>query len=232
MITALLLSAAHAANPTLNAVALDTAAIKWGINTVDRVECWLGNVLNESGGLVCFDESLTYTSAEHIFEVFRSHFTSVADASAYVNNPQKLGDKVYASIGGYAYRGCGWPQITGKENFVAYSASCGVPVPKLRTWLDTPTGSADAAGWYFKTHGCAAFADAGDFLSVCDVWEGLRPHTAGPEGWSTRQTWYNQVKAAFGRPAVPKVPYVKPLPDPVLSLTTDDLNEKELDDLS
>jgi putative chitinase len=216
------LSNIKASNPSVNATALAAAADKWKINTIDRVECWLANVLLESGGLSVFNENMNYTTAQRLMEVWPSRFPTLTDAKPYVSQPQKLGDFVYASLGGYAYRGCGWPQLTGKDNFAAYSKASGVPLVNLRNYLNTPAGSADCAGWFFSTHGCAAYADKADLLSVRDVWEGMRAHTAGPQGWLTCLTWYNTLRGAFGRPAVPVAPA------PIVESDADKLNDEQL----
>ena len=80
-------------------------------------------------------ESLYYTSAARIAEVWPSRF-SVASAGAFVRNSKKLANEVYNgrmgnamfSGDGYNYRGAGLVQITGRDNFRKYSEVTGVDI--------------------------------------------------------------------------------------------------------
>lgn len=75
-------------------------------------------------------ENMNYTSAARIAQVWPSRF-SVASAQAYVRNPEKLGNTVYAnrlgngnaaSGDGYRYRGRGiGAQFTGRVNYEKFS---------------------------------------------------------------------------------------------------------------
>jgi predicted chitinase len=240
LITATMLQKAGGANASVNAPILQKAANKYGIVTAAEVACGLANILNESGALTKTDEDMYYTSPEHIYETFSSHFPGgVAQAAQYARNPQKLGDCVYASIGGYARRGAGWPQLTGTGNFNVYSKASGVAVANLRAYLATPEGSADCSWWYFTTHGCAAYANVGDLLSVRDEWAGMRPHTNNPEGWAYVQQWHRQLVAAMGGAAATPALHagtgaaarviVPPAAAPKAGPTTADLNNASVD---
>ena len=81
------------------------------------------------------NESLYYTSAARIREVWPKRFTSVAAAIPYVRNPQGLANRVYAdrmgngpeaSGDGWRYRGRALPQLTGEENYRKASKLVGV----------------------------------------------------------------------------------------------------------
>lgn len=72
------------------------------------------------------EENLNY-SAKRLTEVWPSRFPSIASATPYANNPQKLANKVYGGrLGntgpddGWRYRGRGLVQITGRDNYAKY----------------------------------------------------------------------------------------------------------------
>lgn len=93
------------------------------IDTVEEVAHLLGQCYVESGGFKLVEENLYYTSAERLPNIFVTAFSAEKDklekAKTLVRNPQALGDYVYASIGGYKFRGRGYIQLTGKQNYQA-----------------------------------------------------------------------------------------------------------------
>lgn len=86
----------------------------------------LATAFHETGGkMAAIVENLNYTKAETIKKTWPTRFASIIAASAYVRNPQKLANYVYArkdlgniaSGDGWKYRGRGLAQITGKKNY-------------------------------------------------------------------------------------------------------------------
>lgn len=82
-------------------------------------------------------ENLNYTSAASIRRTWPSRFKSDAAAKPYVRNPQGLANKVYGGrLGntdpddGWNYRGRGFPQTTGKENYERSGKIVGVDLVK------------------------------------------------------------------------------------------------------
>lgn len=83
--------------------------------------------------LIPVRENLTYSSAARLRAVWPSRFKSDAAAAPYVRNPQKLANFVYGGrLGntgpndGWLYRGGGFPQTTGKENYQKVGRVVGV----------------------------------------------------------------------------------------------------------
>jgi putative chitinase len=69
-------------------------------------------------------ENLNYTTAARIRAVWPTRFPTEASAKPFVKNPQKLANKVYGgrmgntgANDGWTYRGRGFVQITGKDNY-------------------------------------------------------------------------------------------------------------------
>jgi predicted chitinase len=96
----------------------------------------LGTALHETSELRVFSENLSYKTAERIVQVFARQFNqadraaALADASQYVNAPEKLANRVYgrADLGndlpgdGWRYRGRGILPLTGKEDYRNHQA--------------------------------------------------------------------------------------------------------------
>lgn len=88
----------------------------------------LATAWHETSAFGRFDENLTYSSADRIMAVFGRYFPGGrAEAERYVRRPDALANKVYGgrlgNIGvsdGWLYRGRGYVQITGRENYARF----------------------------------------------------------------------------------------------------------------
>ncbi len=145
----------------------DTAA-KFQINTPLRLAHFLAQCGHESGGFRATQENLNY-SAKGVNGIFRKYFPTEAAAAAYARQPQKIASKVYAnrmgngseaSGEGYKFRGRGYIQLTGKENYTAFGKSIGEDI------LSNPDVVASkyallSAAWFFSKNGLHRMADEG-----------------------------------------------------------------------
>jgi putative chitinase len=96
----------------------------------------IGQCAHESAGFVHRVELLSYSSGDRIFAVFgRRHFASIAEANGFARNPEKLANRVYAnrmgngneaSGDGFRYRGRGWLQLTGRDNYRVFGERIGI----------------------------------------------------------------------------------------------------------
>ena len=86
-----------------------------------------------------FEENLRYKTAERLMKVYPSFFKHKWQAAPYVNNPEKLANRVYAnrygngdeaSGDGWRYRGRGPMMITFKGNYAALEKVTGLPLTK------------------------------------------------------------------------------------------------------
>ena len=143
-------------------------AIKFGINTPLRVAHFLAQCGHESGGFKVTSENLNY-SAKGLRGIFKKYFPTDAIANAYQRNPQKIANKVYAnrmangseaSGDGYKFRGRGYIQLTGKENYTAFGKSIGVDIPNNPDLVASAYALASAA-WFFSKNGLHKIADEG-----------------------------------------------------------------------
>jgi len=145
----------------------DTAA-KFAINTPLRLAHFLAQCGHESGGFRATQENLNY-SAKGLNGIFRKYFPTEAAAAAYARNPQKIANKVYgnrmgngneASGEGYKFRGRGYIQLTGKENYTAFGKSIGEDMTANPDVVASKYALLSAA-WFFSKNGLHKMADEG-----------------------------------------------------------------------
>jgi putative chitinase len=150
----------------------DTAA-KFSINTPLRLAHFLAQCGHESGGFRATQENLNY-SAKGLTGTFKKYFPSEAAAAPYAKNPLKIASKVYGGrMGngpeptqeGYKFRGRGYIQLTGKENYTAFGKSINEDI------LSNPDKVASSyallsAAWFFSKNGLHKMADEGSSDAV------------------------------------------------------------------
>jgi putative chitinase len=145
----------------------DTAA-KFGINTPLRLAHFLAQCGHESGGFRLTQENLNY-SAKGLNGIFKKYFPTEAAAAPYNRNPQKIANKVYsnrmgngteASGDGYKFRGRGYIQLTGKDNYTAFGKSIGVDMT-INPDLVASQYALLSAAWFFTKNNLHKMADGG-----------------------------------------------------------------------
>lgn len=114
---------------TLNefADAFNKYSPKYGIDTLTRISTFVGNSAHESN-LKPISENLNY-SAKRLLQKLSKYFNSTT-ANQYAGKPQAIANRIYAnrmgngneaSGDGWKYRGRGYIQVTGKNNYKAIS---------------------------------------------------------------------------------------------------------------
>ena len=145
----------------------DTAS-KFAINTPLRLAHFLAQCGHESGGFRATQENLNY-SAKGLTGTFKKYFPTEAAATPYARNPVKIASKVYggrmgngpeSTQEGYKFRGRGYIQLTGKENYTAFGKSINEDI------LSNPDKVASSyallsAAWFFSKNGLHKMADEG-----------------------------------------------------------------------
>lgn len=142
--------------------------VKYNISTTKRQAAFIGQCQHETGNFTRFEENLNY-SPERLMVVWPSRFPDMATAMKYARNPQLLANKVYSGrmgnsseSDGYAYRGRGIIQLTGKELYANCGSGIGVDLIGHPDWLLDPKYSALAAGWFWNKKGLNDLADSSD----------------------------------------------------------------------
>lgn len=150
----------------------DTAA-KFGITTPLRLAHFLAQCGHESGGFRAVQENLNY-GAKGLLNIFKKYFKTIAQATAYERKPEKIANLVYAnrmgngneaSGEGWKYRGRGYIQLTGKENYKAFDATVPEDITSNPDLVATKYALA-SAGFFFKKNNLWSVCDKGSSPDV------------------------------------------------------------------
>jgi putative chitinase len=145
----------------------DTAA-KFQINTPLRLAHFLAQCGHESGGFRVTQENLNY-SAKGLAGIFKKYFPTEAAAAPYARNPQKIANKVYAnrmangseaSGDGYKFRGRGYIQLTGRDNYTQFGKAIGEDIASNPDVVASKYSLLSAA-WFWSKNGLNKLADIG-----------------------------------------------------------------------
>ena len=145
----------------------DTAA-KFQINTPLRLAHFLAQCGHESGGFRVTQENLNY-SAKGLAGIFKKYFPTEAVATPYARNPQKIANKVYAnrmangseaSGDGYKFRGRGYIQLTGRDNYTQFGKAIGEDIASNPDVVSSKYALLSAA-WFWSKNGLNKLADGG-----------------------------------------------------------------------
>ena len=164
----------------------DTAS-KFGITNTLRLAHFLAQCGHESGGFKAVRENLNY-SAKGLLGIFRKYFTNVNLAMQYERKPEKIANRVYASrMGngneasgdGFKFRGRGYIQLTGKDNYSLFDATVPESILQDPELVATKYPLA-SAGFFFKRNNLWAICDRGaDLATVTAVTKRVNGGTIG-----------------------------------------------------
>ena len=131
-----------------------------------RAAHFFAQTSHETGGFKLFTENLNY-SADGLQKIFGKYFPGTLEES-YSRNPEKIANRVYASrMGngaeasgdGWKFRGRGALQLTGKDNYKAFSDYLKKPEIMTNPDLVATTYSFESAMFFF---------DKNKLWSICD----------------------------------------------------------------
>jgi predicted chitinase len=122
---------------------LGQAMVKHGITNRRRSIMFIAQVAHESGGFRYREE--------------------IASGQAYEGR-RDLGNNHPGD--GRRFKGRSYIQITGRSNYQAVGRALGVDFVSHPERLAEPRYAAQAAAWWWKTHGCSEIADTGNFVAV------------------------------------------------------------------
>jgi putative chitinase len=163
----------------------DTAA-KFNITTNLRLAHFLSQCGHESGNFTAIKENLNY-SADGLLKIFPKYFNTGINAS-YARQPEKIANRVYAnrmgngdeaSGDGYRFRGRGYIQLTGKQNYTAFGKSIGEDILSNPDLVATKYPLASAA-FFFNNNNLWTICDKGaDEATVTAVTKRVNGGTIG-----------------------------------------------------
>lgn len=172
---------------------------KAGINTPLRLAHFFAQIDHESG-LKPISENLNY-SAKGLANTFRNYFPTPQDTLRYEKQPQLIADKVYAnrmgngseqSGEGWKYRGRGFIQITGKENYHRLSNDTDINFLKNPDLLLDEANAMISAIWFWNLKGLNKFADKDEIKAITKRING------GYNGIDHRRELLKKYKKEFG----------------------------------
>ncbi len=187
-------------NPVINE--LDIIFDKYEINTILRISHFLAQCAHESGNFSVKQENLNY-SAKRLQEVFGRYFTTHAKALLYERKPVKIASLVYGnrmgngdeqSIEGYKYRGRGYIQLTGKNNYLLFDKSLnetGLEVDIIgNPDLVATTYPLISAAWFFNKNNLNEIADLGGTKEI--ITRVTKKVNGGTHGLDSRISYFNK----------------------------------------
>jgi putative chitinase len=180
----------------------DTAA-KFNITNPLRLAHFLAQCGHESGGWRATSENLNYSS-KGLMGIFKKYFPTLALAEAYARKPEKIASRVYggrmgngaeATGEGFKFRGRGYIQLTGKDNYRAFDSFVPEEIIANPDLVATKYPLMSAA-WFFNKNGLWAICDKGaDQGTVTAVTKRVNGGTIGlPDRIKHFNEYYNLLK--------------------------------------
>ena len=186
--------------------ALNEMLPKYGITTDKRIAAFVSQCAHESMDFRVLEEALSYKT-ETLLKVFPRYFgPGKENPEEYARNPQKLANYVYmdknrskaGALGnvkendGFAMRGKGLKQVTGRANHEAFGKTVGMTAEEAAAYLLTKKGALESALWFWGSRNLNEVADTGDVTRLTKIING------GDIGLADRQQRFAKAMAALG----------------------------------
>jgi putative chitinase len=186
--------------------ALNEMLPKYGITTDKRIASFVSQCAHESADFKILQENLNYKEAT-LLKVFPRYFgPGKENAAEYAGKPEKIANYVYmdknrskgGALGnvkendGWAMRGKGLKQVTGRANHEAFGKTIGMTAEEAAVYLLTKKGALESALWFWGSRNLNEVADTGDVTRLTKIING------GDIGLVDRQQRYAAAMAALG----------------------------------
>lgn len=177
-------------------------ATKAGITSPTELANFMAQVSAESQGLTRLEEGLRYTQGTSQIPVRYAHregdqALEAARSDALKGKPETLAELMYGGrMGnnergdGYKYRGRGYMQLTGKDNYEAAGKALGFDLAKDPDLASDPGNASKIATWYWQNRVPErAYADVkATTLAINGGYNGLDTRQAQFEKWQKNLT--------------------------------------------
>lgn len=174
---------------------------KFKFDTPVKLAHFLAQCGHESGGFRLTTENLNY-GAKGLLGVFKKYFPDEAKAKLYERKPEKIANLVYGnrmgngpevSGDGYRYRGRGYIQLTGRNNYAEFDKVVSENILQFPDLVATKYPLLSAA-WFFHKNCLGRCKDATD-ASVVSVTKCVNGGTIGlPDRQKHFKEYYNLLK--------------------------------------
>jgi putative chitinase len=146
------------------------------INTPLRIAHFMAQIDHESG-LKPISENLNYSSTLRLKQIFGKYFKGFSnyELSFYVNKAEVVANIVYSdrmgngnskSGDGWKYRGRGFLQITGKDNYIVLSKDTRIDFVNNPDLLLEEANALVSALWFWNKNKLNDFADNDDIIGI------------------------------------------------------------------
>lgn len=141
--------------------------IEFKIDSINRLAHFISQCSHESNNFTRVEENLNY-SEEALLKIFPKYFTPKL-AKDYARKPKFIANKIYAdrmgngsemSSDGWNYRGRGYIQLTGKQNYINFDKICPDNIVANPDLVATKYPLVSAA-WFWKINGLNELSDRG-----------------------------------------------------------------------
>ena len=166
---------------------IPSVMLTFKIDTALRLSHFLAQCGHESAGFKAVQENLNY-GAKGLLGIFKKYFPTEAKALQYERKPEKIANLVYgsrmgngdeASGDGYKFRGRGYIQLTGKNNYAAFGKAINEDITANPDLVATKYPLLSAA-WFWSSNGLNTLADKGaDDASVTAITKRVNGGTIG-----------------------------------------------------
>jgi putative chitinase len=188
---------------------------RYGINTPLRLAHFLAQVCAETGGLAIVRENTSWT-AQQMCMLWPTRFKTKFDPRilACRGDPERLAELAYGErrdLGnvddgdGWAYRGGGMLQITGRAAYHEAGSAIGVDLESAPDLIEDAAISLAVAIWYWTKHDCNRFADRNYGRAVGNAINRGNPYSKHePIGFKARQQWLERAWSVVGEGLLPE----------------------------
>lgn len=134
-------------------------------------------------------------------QVWPKRFPTLLSTKGYAFNPEALANKAYAGVigngteksgDGWKFRGRGYIQLTGRENYQNFSNYAKLPSVMINPDLVATEYPLQSAAWFWTVYKkLNPLADANDLNRITRIVNG------GYKGLEDRRAWFNKIHSAL-----------------------------------